>query len=240
MAQHVRVLHSRKQCRRQAKKIKSILSKNQHRFLELFDKEPSLFKRFYLTGGTALAGFYLGHRYSEDLDFFSEEEFSLLPIQGFVKRVEKDIMARKVEYQNFLGLHTFLFYLTGNEELKVDFSYYPFPRIEKGLKFKNIIIDSDYDIAVNKVHTIAMQPRARDYIDIYFLIKEKGYAFRDLLMKAKAKFDWHIDSVQLGTQLLQAKDRKDFPHMLKKIDHQEWQDFFVKEARQLEKKIFKA
>ncbi len=25
---------------------------------------------FYLTGGTALGRFYLGHRYSEDLDFF--------------------------------------------------------------------------------------------------------------------------------------------------------------------------
>ncbi|MCK4261655.1 hypothetical protein KAU86_01100 [bacterium] len=72
------------------------------------------------------------------------------------------------------------------------------------------------------------------------LASKQDYISRDLSMKAKAKFDWHIDSVQLGTQLLQAKDRKDFPHMLKKIDHQEWQDFFVKEAKQLEKKIFKA
>ena len=33
---------------------------------------------FYLTGGTALGRFYLNHRYSEDLDFFvnNEPEFS--------------------------------------------------------------------------------------------------------------------------------------------------------------------
>jgi predicted nucleotidyltransferase component of viral defense system len=27
---------------------------------------------FYLTGGTALGRFYLNHRYSEDLDFFTD------------------------------------------------------------------------------------------------------------------------------------------------------------------------
>lgn len=221
------------------KKISSILSEIQNKFLSLFDKELTLCKRFYLTGGTALAEFHLRHRYSEDLDFFCEEEFSLLPIQGFIKKTEKALHAQKVEYQNFLGLHTFIFYLTVNEKLKVDFNYYPFPRIEKGSKFKNITVDSAYDIAVNKVHTIAMQPRARDYIDIYFLLKEKGYSLGDLLMKAKAKFDWHIDSLQLGTQLLRAKETKDFPIMLKKINHQEWQSFFVKEAKKLEKDVFK-
>ena len=28
---------------------------------------------FYFTGGTALSYFYLNHRYSEDMDFFSEK-----------------------------------------------------------------------------------------------------------------------------------------------------------------------
>lgn len=224
--------------RKTKEKISTVISENQKNLLTLFDREQSLFKRFYLTGGTALAEFYLKHRYSEDLDFFSEEEFSLLPIEAFIKKVEKSLKAQEVEYQNFLGLHTFLFYLSANEKLKVDFNFYPFPRILKGLKFKNIIIDSDYDIAVNKVHTIAMQSRARDFIDIYFLVKEKNYFLTDLLMKAKAKFDWHIDAVQLGAQLLKAKEVKDFPRMIKKINHQEWQDFFVKEAKRLEKEVF--
>lgn len=220
------------------KKIKTVLTKNQQIFLDLFNKEEGLFKKFYLTGGTALSEFYLKHRYSEDLDFFNEEEFSLLPIQAFIKKVERILKAKKVEYQNFLGLHTFFFYLPDNEKFKVDFNFYPFSRIQKGLKFKNITIDSDYDIAVNKIHTIAMEPRARDFIDIYFLVKEKDYSFMDLLMKAKAKFDWHIDAVQLGAQLLQAREVKDFPMMLKKINHKEWQDFFVKEAKRLEKEVF--
>ncbi|MEK6714432.1 MAG: nucleotidyl transferase AbiEii/AbiGii toxin family protein [Candidatus Omnitrophota bacterium] len=219
-------------------KIKTILSKKQRYFLDLFNEEQSLFKKFYLTGGTALAEFYLKHRYSEDLDFFNEEEFSVPPLRAFVKKAEKRLKVEKIEYQNFLGLHAFIFYFKESETLKVDFNFYPFPRILKKLNFKNVMIDSDYDIAVNKVHTIAMQPRARDYIDIYFLVKEKNYDLKDLIMKAKAKFDWHIDALQLGAQLLRAQEVKDYPRMIKQINHREWQDFFVQEAKKLEREVF--
>ena len=219
---------------------KEILTIYQQQFLEFASKQDYISKNFYLTGGTALAAFYLRHRLSEDLDFFSEkEEVNLRVLTRILAKFKKQIKAAKVEQRSTFGIHNFFFHFPDEEVLKVDFSYYPFLRIERGTKFKSIIIDSAYDIAVNKVHTIAMQPRARDYIDIYILIKERDYSFKDLLMKAKAKFDWHIDSAQLGTQLLKAQDVKDFPRMVKKINHQEWQEFFVKEARRLEKEIFK-
>jgi len=96
-----------------------------------------------------------------------------------------------------------------------------------------------YDIAVNKVHTIAMKPRARDFIDIYFLIKQKGYDFHDLLLQAKAKFDWDITALQLGIHLLGASEMTDYPRMLKPIDHKEWKQFFAKEAKKLKGSIFK-
>lgn len=44
-------------------------------------------------------------------------------------------------------------------------------------------------------------------------------------IKAKAKFDWHIDPVQLGSRFLIAKETTDYPRMLKKIDHREWKNF---------------
>ena len=53
----------------------SILSDNQRSILALIAAEKSISDRFYLTGGTALSEFYLQHRLSEDLDFFSEDEF---------------------------------------------------------------------------------------------------------------------------------------------------------------------
>jgi hypothetical protein len=49
----------------------SVLTSTQERFLSGFfrDVEPP----YYLTGGTALAAYYLGHRYSDDLDFFTRD-----------------------------------------------------------------------------------------------------------------------------------------------------------------------
>lgn len=219
---------------------KEILTLQQRKFLEFLSQEGYICKNFYFTGGTALAVFYLHHRLSEDLDFFNEkEEVNPLAIKKIIGAFAKKAHLIKIEQRSIFGIHNFFLCFLAGEVLKVDFSFYPFPRIEKGPQFKGISVDSECDIAINKVHTISMQPRARDFIDIYFLVKEKGYAFKDLLAKAKLKFDWHIDPVQLGTQLLKAREVKDYPRMLKKINHKEWQDFFVNEAKKLEKEIFK-
>jgi len=216
-----------------------ILTPQQKEFLDIVSEDKYLCKKFYLTGGTPLSAFYLYHRISEDIDLFCEEEINLLPIRAFLGKVQKKLKLKKIDYRNFLGLHSFELYFSEKEKLKVDFNYYPFPRIEKGIKYKNISVDSIYDIAVNKVHTIAMKPRARDFIDIYFIIKEKKYSFDDLIMKAKAKFDWHIDPIQLGVAFTQAAELKDYPRMIKKIDHREWKQFFIDYAISLKKQIFK-
>ena len=216
-----------------------ILTLEQTKVLNLISKEDYIVRKFYFTGGTPLSVFYLAHRISEDLDFFSEQEIYLPSIERFIGKIKQKLKLVKIDYRKFLGLHSFYLFFDKDNYLKIDFSYYPFPRIAKGIKYKNIAVDSLYDIAVNKVHTISMQARARDFIDVYFIIKEKGYNFEKLLMDAKAKFDWHIDSIQLGTQLIKATEVKDYPLMLKKIDHKEWQNFFIEEAKKLKKEIFK-
>jgi len=218
---------------------KKILTLEQEEFLDLVSQEKYLCKNFYFTGGTPLSAFYLFHRFSEDIDLFSEKEINLLPIRAFIGKIQKNLKLEKIDYRQFLGLYTFQLHFPNKKILKVDFNYYPFLRIEKKEKYKNIEVDSILDIAVNKVHTIAMQVRARDFIDIYFIIKEKKYDMFDLLIKAKAKFDWHIDPVQLGSRLHQAKDMEDYPRMIKEINHQEWKDFFVAEAKKLKSQIFK-
>lgn len=219
-----------------AEEIK-ILTSRQEEFLSLFGAEKQFAALFYFTGGTPLSAFYLFHRLSEDIDLFSEDEINILAVRNFIGKAQKKLGLLKIDYKQYYGLYTFQLYFSDSEILKVDFNYYPFPRIERGFSYKNISVDSALDIAVNKVHTIAMKPRARDFIDIYFLVKEKKYEFQDLLMKAKAKFDWHIDPIQLGSRLLQAKEVKDFPRMIKKIDDSEWQDFFVEEAKKLKLEI---
>ena len=59
-------------------KGKGILSEIQKRILGSFQRLADA-SYFYLTGGTALAEFYLGHRNSYDLDLFTPEEGLILP-----------------------------------------------------------------------------------------------------------------------------------------------------------------
>lgn len=222
-----------------AQKGESILTQHQKEILEMISQEDYFTKRFYLAGGTALSEFYLQHRLSEDLDFFNEnQEINPIPVTRFFEDRRQKLQLVKVETKRVLGLYTLFLHFQDNEILKVDFNYYPFPRIEKGLKFKNLDIESIYDIGVDKVHTVVMRPRARDFIDIYFIIKEKRYSFEELLLQAKAKFDWDISAIELGARFVEGSKMTDFPRMVKEIDHKAWQNFFLNEAKKLKKDIF--
>ena len=111
-------------------------------------------------------------------------------------------------------------------------------RIEKKKKFGDLFVDSLLDIAVNKVFTIYQKPRSRDFIDLYFILqKDKRLSLDELAKKAQIKFGHHIDPIQLGAQYIKAKELKDFPKMLVKIDENIWQNFFIEEAKKLSGEI---
>lgn len=214
----------------------TILNKNQIRFLAEVKAVPFLADNFYLTGGTALAAFYLRHRYSEDLDFFSEQEIDFLNLDVTVKKIKENLGASKVDFQQSFNRN--LFFLSfGDEIVKTEFTYFPFPRIEKGIRKDGIAVDSLLDIAVNKLFTIYQRTRARDYIDLYCIIKHAHFTVPELIAKAKVKFDWHIDSLQLGTQFIKVTEAKDYPRMIQEVSPQEWQNFFIEEARKLKPDI---
>jgi predicted nucleotidyltransferase component of viral defense system len=183
-----------------------ILTKNQIDFLEKLRGSDFFTKHFYLTGGTALAAFYLKHRYSEDLDFFSENEFDVSQLSVFLKTIKKDLGISKIDFQQSYNRN--LFFLTmGRETLKTEFTFFPFSRIEKGAEAHGVAVDSLLDIAVNKLFTIYQRTKARDYIDLYFICRGGAFSIHDLIQKAKAKFDWHIDLMLNGRAFLSRKQR---------------------------------
>ena len=219
---------------------KFILSKNQKEILGIISGDKLICKNFYLTGGTALAEFYLQHRLSEDLDFFSENEFKPENISVFWAKIKKIAKIKKVEYQQSFNRNLFFLDLIDGDNIKTEFTYFPFTRIEKREKIGNLYIDSLLDIAVNKVFTIYQNPRSRDFIDLYFILeKYKNLSLDDLIKKAEMKFDNYIDPIQLGTQYMKAMELKDFPKMLIKIKEKTWQDFFLNEAKKLSNKIIR-
>ena len=217
-----------------------ILSTNQRNLLAIISKDKLICDNFYLTGGTALAEFYLRHRLSEDLDFFSENEFEPQDISIFFKKVKKEGKIRKVEYQQSFNRNLFFLNLIDGDKIKAEFTYFPFARIEKKEKIGNLHIDSLLDIAVNKVFTIYQNPRSRDFIDLYFILKkDKNLSLNDLVKKTQIKFDNYLEPIQLGAQYIKVKELKDFPRMLIDIKKDVWQDFFINEAKKLSTKILK-
>ena len=180
----------------------SILDDFQKESLAVFCK-TTLAKKFYLAGGTALSEFYFRHRESEDLDFFTEEELDIKELERFVNLIGKKIPLEKVEYQHGFGLYTYFFY-PKNENIKhkIDFGQYPFSLIEKPKQIAGLRVETLYDIAVDKAHTISVRPRLRDFIDLYFIFQQKKeWNLKDLLKRAFASIE--IISLSLGlTNLL--------------------------------------
>lgn len=218
---------------------KTILKPIQRKFLDLVQAESYLIKRYYWTGGTVLSEVYLHHRNSEDIDLFTEKEEVHLPsIKDFVGISGAKLGAKGISYTRFLGLHTFVFNFKSDSQLKIDFNYYPFPRIKKGHKWKGLEIDSIQDIAVNKLHTISTKARERDFVDLYFILKEESWNLRELIILAKTKFDWHIDPIQLGQTFTQVVALKDVPNMLVPFDRKEMENFFLTQSQELQTDIF--
>ena len=217
----------------------SILSPLQKQFLDLVVAEPTFVDNYYWTGGTVLSEFYLQHRDSEDIDLFTEkQEVQIDPINTFISQAAKKINSQNVKYVQFLGLHTFIFEFLDNPPLKVDFNYYPFPSLEVGKKYKTLKYDSVLDIAVNKMQTIATKPRSRDFIDLYMIHKSYGFDLVDLMKKARQKFDWYTDPVQLAAKFLLAQEASDLPKMLIPLPENEWRSFFLTQAKAMQELSF--
>ena len=217
----------------------SILSNFQKEALAVFGK-TILTKKFYLAGVTALSEFYLHHRKSEDLDFFTEDELDIKELERFVNLIGKKIPLERVEFQHGFGLYAYFFYPKKETvKYKIDFGQYPFPLIEKPKRFADLQVEALYDIAVDKAHTISVRPRLRDFVDLYFIFqKEKGWNLKVLWQKAFEKFGIKVDPLQLGENLFQIKNLEDMPIMLKSFDKQTMENFFLAEARKLEKGIW--
>ncbi len=217
----------------------SILSPLQKRFLDLVIAQPTLMLDYYWTGGTVLSEFYLQHRDSEDIDLFTEKaEVQIDPINTFISSVAKKLRAKNIKYAQFLGLHTFIFEFSDHPPLKVDFNYYPFTPLETAKKYKTLRYDSVLDIAVNKMQTIATKPRSRDFIDLYMIHKSYNFDLVDLMKKARQKFDWYTDPIQLAAKLLLAQEVSDLPKMRIPLPDSEWRNFFLNQAKAMQNLSF--
>lgn len=189
--------------------------------------------QFYFTGGTALSVFYLQHRESDDLDFFSETEFDPQVVLAKINQVGKRLRFEFV-YTVIENNHTFQIAFQDKEQLKADFAYYPHGRIEKGLIFKGIAIDGLPDIAANKLMTVIQRSEVKDFVDVYFLLEK--YTIWDLLHFTEVKFGAKTNPFLIASDFMKAEEFEFMPKMTKPLALVRLKEFFMETARELSKK----
>lgn len=218
---------------------KSILDNYQTALLKDLSSIETIADSFYLSGGTALAEFYLHHRLSEDLDFFTTQEFDAQSVYISLKALQKRHKIKQIDFQKSFNRNLFFLHYEDGYVLKTEFTYYPFTQLEQGKVWNGIKVDSLMDIATNKAFTIYQNPRTRDFIDLYMILADNSqWTFNGVLRKARLKFDWHIDPIQLGAQIQKVKEVKDYPKMITRIEDSSWQNFFLQETQKLADTIF--
>lgn len=151
--------------------------------LELIKKlraDPVL-NDFVLVGGTALS-LQLGHRISVDIDFFTHKEFD-----------NQEILEHLEHNYGFQEQYSHTYTLKGIiNGVFVDLLRHDYKYIEDHLQIQGMEIASKQDIAAMKVNAITGNgTRVKDFIDIYFLLKE--YTFSEIIKFYKAKYDTRND-----------------------------------------------
>ncbi len=215
----------------------TILTPTQKIILDLLSQDKIFTKNFYLTGGTALSEFYLHHRLSEDLDFFTETEIDKIWLNTISAKIAKTIKAKKDLQESFN--RNLVFFTVDNQLVKTEFTYFPMTQIKKPQKINNMPIDSEIDIAVNKFFTIYQKSTARHFIDLYLLLTTKKYTWEELRKLARIKFDTVIDPIQLGSQLIKVQNVSDLPKMLIPLPEGRWRTYYLQQAKALKSEVTK-
>ncbi len=158
--------------------------------------------RFFLTGGAALVGYYLGHRRTEDLDLFTlENEIE----HGFsiVNEVAREIGAEVESIQTSPDFRRLLV-RRDNEAVVVDLVHEYVYQIDKEKRvIRGVRIDSPEEILANKLCALLSRSEVRDLVDVRAM-EQAGYPIENAI-EAAAKKDSGFTPAQLAWVLSQIR-----------------------------------
>ena len=116
-----------------------------------------------LAGGTGLA-LQLGHRYSEDLDFFRDESFDADRLANMLGRIgDTSVQSRSTD-----TLHAVI------DGLRMSFLRADPPLVHPGLAYRGLTVADSRDIAAMKVVAIGGRGSRKDFVDLYFYLRSGG------------------------------------------------------------------
>jgi len=140
--------------------------------------------KLYLTGEAALSRFYFQHRFSDDLDLFSESLDFERAYRDIVNTIRE--LGYKVDFADATCSYMRLFVSdTYGTALKIDFVRDK--PIEFPVERKGIYLNTLTSIAVNKITEFEDRAETKDIIDLFYLIRKEGINIKRILTLAEQK-----------------------------------------------------
>jgi len=209
-----------------------LLTPLQHKLLREIGHSP-LQNQFFLTGGTALASFYLHHRYSVALDFFTVNPTAVIQVPPVMQEIAVRL---GMEITFTRTLDTFLecfFRSPTGERVEFDFAQDSPYRLEpiRVHPELGIQIDNPTDISCNKLAALFDRAEPKDFVDVYFIVQEL-LAFDQLVALTRQKH-LGIDDYWLAVALAQVERVELLPRMVKPLSLSELKVFFLARAKEI-------
>jgi len=138
---------------------------------------------FYLTGGTCLNRFYQEKRYSDDLDFFTNNSnrFSFAVKNIKIKLMQQFKVNAALESKDFIRLMI-------DDFLQLDFVNDRVPRYKDVIILDNgYVIDNIENILSNKLTAVIGRDNPKDIFDIYLISHYYTFYWKDILDSAHQK-----------------------------------------------------
>ncbi|MCP4669588.1 MAG: nucleotidyl transferase AbiEii/AbiGii toxin family protein [Deltaproteobacteria bacterium] len=215
-------------------------SETQREVLLQLITEPSIEEHFFLTGGTALAVFYLHHRISNDLDLFSLKQTNLSELGFWMKGLWPEDMAVIQQSPHFLSCLV--------RETRIDLVIDPHSADEErpSRLFENgheLQIDTIESIVSNKFCTCVSRTEPKDYVDLYFIFKKIPEMELETVYALAKKKDAIFDdpptvAFQLEEGMALIKEKPEIvPSLLIAFDYQDFLAFFENLATWIYKRL---
>lgn len=169
----------------------------QDRVLQIGEKINT---KFYLTGGTALSRAWLQHRYSDDLDFFLNND------AAFSEEVNKMLQGLTAHFgqklQRLIDTSGFHRWVITDEDIHLKVEFVNDVDFRKGRPVKTILFyqtDTVENIASNKISALSRN-EPKDIADLLFIEKRYAPHWPAIIQDAKEK-EISVNEVEVASTL---------------------------------------
>ena len=179
---------------------------------------------FYLAGDSA-AALHLGHRRSEDLDFFCPKELNTPLLLHRLQKFGKFDLTKEA-WGTLIGVL---------EGVRVSFFTYPYPLLHPPQKLWGVRIASLLDIGLMKLIAISQRGTRRDFVDLFFICRQ-SIPLTELLASLPQKFagvNYSLPHILRSLVYFDDAEKEPMPTMLVPVRWSDIKRFFQAQVKMI-------